>query len=341
MYVIYKNIYKVARNQSTIKISEIDIKYKTKRITEIICNDKHQLISSNEHLFLSCNKQLYIFGKNRIYIPDIFIDENSKIYLIENYLIILRCHKTIIYNTNTKTIIRDEIYDYNYIDISPAGHLLCRTIFDNEIYDSIHDFISKDIKLIIRTFYGHMYWINDNKIIGFRYNNNTATYFIIDKDIYNEESFICEMNDRENKLNYVIGKKIVCIRSNNILLIEERNVKVINNVFNIKFYNRYYDVFINDESKLYKLTSTSEDSMSFGNELRPILKDPFCQVLGDKLIDDNFIPFCFQYDLWHNIDKPYIVQDIIDVLMECDIFPPEIHNMIYQQILQINCIKIE
>jgi len=304
MYVIYKYIYNIIINQLNIWVSEIDIKYKTKSITKIESNGCYQAITTGEHLFLRCNGLLYIFGKDQIVVPNIFGNIIYKIYLIENFLIVLDYYRTVIYDINTKTIITERECRCFHIDISPNGCIMFRSTWYNIIYESIDDYISYNTKLEIETFHGHMYWVDDNKILGIRYFDNYAKYFIIDKKVCNEKIFICPPNENISEQNYVIGNKCVCIRYNNILLIEDENVKIVDNVFNIKFYNRCYDVFISDETKMF------------------------------KLIDDHFVLYCFQYDLWRDTDKPNVVQDIVDALIECDLFPPEIYNVIYQQIIK-------
>jgi len=75
-------------------------------------------------------------------------------------------------------------------------------------------------------------------------------------------------------------------------------------------YNRYHAVFLNAQLQTF------------------------------QIIENKILPFCFQYDLWYDVDKPQHVGCIIDALMGCDLFPSEIYNIVSTVSPNIVCKKL-
>jgi len=88
-----------------------------------------------------------------------------------------------------------------------------------------------------------------------------------------------------------------------VIVVDGYMIFELKNTSRITMYNSYYDVFLNSKLQMF------------------------------KIINNEFVPFRFQYDLWYDVDKPQYVEYVIDALNECNLFPNEIYNIVYHQLI--------
>jgi len=302
MYIVYGNIYMITTNNSEIRITETNIKYRTNRIIELPTGLPYKTYHENYLVLHNCNS-MYIFGKQQITLNDIPFTLNNNFHIVEKYLIMSSINgKTmLIYDINNNTFI-EKNDDYCYcIIVSSNGRILFEKEDRNEIYESIADYINGNKRIITAVTYGYLNWLNDNKIINMY--ENEIKYFNLNNMQYEIEKIPLSGTYHFRVNSYVSKNRVIHIDLNEILIIEGMNVKTINNNFGINFYSISYDIFMDNKMIIY------------------------------KLIDNDFIRFRFEYDIWRDDDKPEYIQYVIDVLMDCDLFPNEILNIVYQQLI--------
>jgi len=251
-------------------------------------------------IILGNNKANYVFG----------IHDSSIKYNISN-------HSQRILATNIENILVSTfgtIYDWNQqiivstackywsIKFSPNGKILCRS-GGNYVFNSVDDMLNSNNRIDLGSYFGILIWINDNQIVG--YTHYQFVRFVIEDDIV-KKSYVVPFNLGEWTPCAMRDGTIIGMNDKKIVKIDIiNNIKIINNDIDIIMYNYEYDVFISDKMLLY------------------------------KMIGDCFVKFMFEYDFWRDGDKPQHMQDIIDVFIELDLFPIEIYNVVYQQMMII------
>jgi len=156
-------------------------------------------------------------------------------------------------------------------------------------------------KIIYQRVYAELFWFNDNIIVGLCFYEFIR--FVIDDSEYKKEKIF--VHNRPNYFYHlhIMGNSIVSIEQEDVIVIEGINFKIIPNNFKIVNYYNYYDVFLDDMMQLY------------------------------KLVNDNFVRFKFEYNFWCYDDKPECIQHIVDVLIDFDLFPIEICNIVFQEVV--------
>jgi len=284
---------------------EIDIKYGNRRL---IGETKSCNITYNEDYIVLKNGKYHIFGKhNRI----INFTETNFTSIIDNYL----------YYIEKKPYKHSVIYDLEKgISKKLNGYIECIAKFSNNriIVYSFNQGIT-----ILESIDDFMEFIN-GKNVGKSINSKSLTTsikflddnnFVVNKnyhiDIYDLNGKLKESFDCGNCLiKFVVVKNgiIYALSAIYISIIEGSNINTIKNTVDIRIYNHYYDVFINSKLQLF------------------------------RIIDNQIIRARLNYDLWRDIGIPKSIEVTIDVLIELELFPPEIYNIVYQNLLIIEII---
>jgi len=303
-YTAYKNLYNVQQKTNNYRIIEINIKYKTKKLFELYCSVL-KVFTCPDYCILCADKVIYVFGNNEFILKNIPLDHMDYAVIVEKYLIVSSCmeRKTLIYDIINYILIKIINISYRLFSVSPNGRILCRGIFD-EIFDSVSDFINLKRKFNLGDVRGFLFWLN-NDAVGYL-TSGIFRRFILTRSSYVKQKIPFPESEWFYNDLYIVEDCIFCFQDyyhERMLLIKGNKTKVINNNFGIIFYNSHYDVFVNNRLKLYKLTNNA------------------------------IVRFKFGYDLWHDIDKPEYIQYVIDVLLDCILFPVEICNVVYQQLV--------
>jgi len=165
-------------------------------------------------------------------------------------------------------------------------------------------------------------WMYDKQIIGINFAWGSINWYITYINVYDPEMILirsinitkysicvdslCNMytNIAQFRNNiYVWSTKYELLVGCWMLIINQDAVVRIENYPKVRLYNCQYDVFVNDRLETF------------------------------KIINNKFVRFRFEYDLLRDVNKPYVVQCILDVLIELDLFPIELCNVVYQQLI--------
>jgi len=285
----------------SIQLTEIDVKYNRKRIVAKI-NFKvfFNFTICNDYMCMNCDGLVYIFGKTETIFKNIARYPGptwifGKYLLYKNYC--RNMLNIIVYDTETHET-KNVDYLFYVLNFSPSGSILCRNSRDNDIFDTVEDFTKLKKKTTIEGINSNLDWINDNELIAFY--DGYIVRFIVHKNEKVKHN-IGRINNCEVFNFYSTEKCTICVSNFRILFINRDNIEIINNDLDIRLYNRYYDLFLDTKEKLY------------------------------RFVDNRFIKF--EYDLLRDSDKPQHVQDIMDVIMMLYLFPIEICNVVYQQLM--------
>jgi len=306
-YTAYKYLYHVKKVNLKIRILQVHIKYGTKQVIEIT-NENYKIFISNDCLFLVVPNIIHVFGKYILTLPIMVpcVKHLSKISILERYLWISTYHvydyNTIVYDLEHKIVIHNENKNFHTITFSPNGRLLCRNE-KNFIFNSVDDMFNLHQEVEFEAFDGQLLWRNDAEIIGFNNNNGDFIRLIFSKNSVKE--IRCEpINLFDNYTAHLTRDDIViCIHDKRIVVIDDISFREVKNKFDIQFYNHFYDIFIDQKLKMY------------------------------KIVDNKFERFNFEYDLLRDNDQPKYLHYVIDVFLDLFLFPIEICNVIYQQLI--------
>jgi len=187
---------------------------------------------------------------------------------------------------------------------------------EQQIYNNINECINslRVPKYPSNGFYGDMFyeWFNENEFVKISYEEWTY-YDLVEFIDLNFQSLIeheisrYELSSRVQ--NIAVGNNVLYLWFNKrILAINKTSVIEIQHYCNIEAYNKYNDLFVDSNLGLYKIRN--------GKLMR----------------------FRFEYDIWRDIDKPEQIHIIIATIMDLDMFPNEIYNIIYQCLVELTSI---
>jgi len=96
----------------------------------------------------------------------------------------------------------------------------------------------------------------------------------------------------------------------------------------------------NNECKFYKYPSNPITGCYFSiiknstiNAIKNVAKIHIYNHYYDLFINQQIIPFQFEYDIWRDTEMPQMTKTIIETIMELDLFASEIYNTIYQELI--------
>jgi len=326
MLTIQNYVYKIENNI----LKQIDIKFRNQKSIEsvdriIYCDDCY-LVGIDEYCLKILNVETQ---KNmKIDIRSFFVNfrdwvHNPKICgIADNHIVIelsLVDTRIAIYNLITNEYYIIKKYNTHYPTIFKSKiSMLCG--FESSTYIFSFNSITELSQIInFDTFwYGSalpsIYWKNSNNI-----HNQVIGISCYDFCIYLVWIYSSDLKPIKvvNIYDYGINVKLcgkfihniaviddnIYIWDNNWILIIKPNYNVvrIKNFPKIVIFNFQYGIFINSVLKMF------------------------------KIIDNKFIQFRFEYDLLYDVNIPYIVKLIIGVLIDLELFPIEIGNVVYQQ----------
>jgi len=284
---------------------------------------------NNDYLVFSNGFTVHVFGKN-----ELIVSTMSKIrtWIISGRLII-NLYKEINEEYNETWVYDlingDKIGSYIFyikcignIFESSNGSVLAYVPFDNIKknlmslwkFNSYNDFIDFALGKTIGT--EVIEPILDNYIkITFICTNNFLNIYFLTQDCMrltigiNEQSNIYNItkNDIIMTKNTIIVRNVVYMWNDDVILIfDNGHITIIKNHFKVQIYSNYYDVFID------------------------------CKFRKFRICDGKLTPYKFNYDYWRDFDKPEIIQFMIDMLIDLDLFPLEIYNELYHAFVIIN-----
>jgi len=348
MYAVYKNIY---------LDKGLDIMYAVyKNIyldkgTELLCFDikyrKTRTINLNSSRYYSHNND-YIFFQNTEIKKNAEVDTDFGEHVSPNFVIQDNNSSSIsniwyIYGKNEMQICKEgcetinilknhiffdsswglsaaKLYDLttgSWTEIYP-NEGLCQQVFQLKngiilsIYEeevSIHETLEKFIIWltgeldIVGIEIPWLFSVGDNEIIGAE-KHNAYIHEIVVYDLNCYEKYRVDISQYMIRdPNIAIADVIYFWDGETILIINNGNVIVIENKYHVKVYSHYYKVFVNSE------------------------------LLTFRIVNCCLVPFVFTYDFWYDDDKPEYVNNIIDVLIELDLFPIELCNLVYPHLI--------
>jgi len=313
MYSTRNHIYRAIGHV----IQKIDIKYKTIKYIPfpsygIVKHVKENILSNGNHTcILFKDRDPQFFDLNAPY--DITV-LNRNIIICQYAR--FRDRNIIIYNLENKTtkIINRNNYE-NILESPPNNHgdtkILIKRGFIVAICNDIDQCFGIPNKQKVLEYWRSdiVYkWISSDEIVEIVYNA---------WEYYSEVCFL-DLNFKLMMLIYISNYKLDANINNvatgngilylwygkRILVVNKMGAVEINHHCDIEVYNQHYDMFVDSNMNLYK-------------------------IHGNKLIK-----FHFEYDIWYDIDKPEQIHNIITTMMELQIFPNEIYNVVYQCLSQ-------
>jgi len=174
------------------------------------------------------------------------------------------------------------------------------------IFDSIENFINKNVpkyNIIKFNQYGYCYWLNGQLVAILQGDLNYVCAF----NFYNLElKLVHTVDNFKHKFTLnnlsVSGNKIYAWNERHIMIYIDHVVWIKNRI-GITIYNQYHDIFLNNKGHMF------------------------------QIINYVIVPFCFQYDIWRDVDPPVMIINCIDVLIELELFPAEICNIVYKLVI--------
>jgi len=159
-----------------------------------------------------------------------------------------------------------------------------------------------------------IYWKNNHELIALQYNEILICIGVYDLNLSIIKSIdVGSYNLKWKGIKNSIGKisfvedDIYLWDDSKILIIDKLyNITSITNNYQVEIYNKYHNMFFNNKLETYQIKNGSLVIHSISN------------------------------DYWNDTFIPEYINNIIQILIEFELFPNEIINIVYQQVVNIN-----
>jgi len=170
------------------------------------------------------------------------------------------------------------------------------------IYNTFEKFITNgETKCELVSSKCYFYNINDNII-----EVQCCKDLVINFKFYNLELKLTSVvDDFEHKFtinNLTVRNNTMYAWNDSHIMIYVDHVVWIKNSVDVQIYNNYYNIFMNNMQQMF------------------------------RIVDYKIVQFHFKYDMWRDVDQPVFITNCVTMLIEMDLFPPEISNIIYEQL---------
>jgi len=307
--VVHNYIYIQLRNEWYY----MDVKYSKKWIS--MGHEWKFVFANSDYLVLEKEYGWYLWGKHKM-----IIQKADEIYIVKNFLML--CYYpycgysyTSIYDLEKGRILDCELKLYFFDNLKFVRNYVLVHIFQTWYmfcsFDDMLNFLQNDNRnhIISEFMFDNFVPKNNNQLVAIN-NINTIINYLIIFDIFG--TIIKQINVCKYNVKYDIDA-IVCAEGNiylwdaSIILVIDcyLNIIVLANIYSITHYIQHYGVFIN------------KDFASF-------------RYCGGEIIRHKF-----SYDYWRDTEKPENIEKIIFTLIEIDLFPLDVCNIIYGQLINI------
>jgi len=324
MYTVGNKIYR--KNDNILE--SIDIKYGTKKIIQFSSNIEYRTTSNNEYLVVFDRHFLYLLDGDNIKLKinnEIIGNINCLDFsIIDNYLVFRTFSffddaEVMVYNMDNGGYKIKKVMKYNILLQSPnKKNIIIRlgpmpssdkSAIKITSMDADFNFFCKDYDNDRK--YNYACWKNDDFVIGIKHNCSLINISIFDLDFKREiildvEIFCVCFN--QNRI--AVKDDIIYLWDNSKILVIDNNViSCIKNVYKVQLYNLFYGLFINNKLKQYKIHK------------------------------NKLVRYRHKYDLWCDINKPSIIELILNVLMVLMLFPEDVCNVLYHAMMKVDADK--
>jgi len=316
MYSLGNKIYFVTRNT----IRELDIKFGGQQIyvydiIHYMFNYKHLAVLTRLNIIVLFDGT----NKREIKIHPISSIIEWNFYSVVNNMLIIR-HSYGVYKIYDfdGNLIETRENNYDSIYFSPNCQKMLAVINCQHVV--VPNFLNSSTRTVTNTHnLGQcpIYWRNEDELLKlYRYGPFLVKLEIIDSNaniikIIDVSKFCFVWKYSQNCIGNIkiIDKTIYLWDDCKILVIDPfYNINCIDNMYQVCTYNTYHNAFIDNGMRLYKLS-------------------------GNQLVRYNLV-----YDYWWDVEIPNYVNEIIQTLIELELFPHDIINVVYQQMYLRNYI---